>query len=390
MDDNSNSSSSPCSYDNENENDMKNANENECCSLLIPEYDAWDDELYNGTIDRVLLHDIKYNNNSVSTIDLCYNRIGQDGVVLLAHALQSNTIVTELNLSGCFIYDIGLDTLLNGIVQRQNHPTSNLHILKLNNNGITHVGATKIATALLLQPQAPSITVLHLNSNELRDKGARILASSLRQNTTLGELSLCHNKIGNDGAIAFGQELLQKSSELRQLNLSDNFISTVGFQNILTALQRNTKLKELYMEHNTDFGGITGQDLYEMIAGVLKASSVTNMEIHSLIFLLLKFNTSLTHLYLNGHNNSSNDNNSDNNCETLLCKAMEDWNDTMQFMTWGNGCCYVDDSTTATRNSQLGRLLSENRMGLRRAPKKMERQRLICFHDLQTYWIPSP
>ncbi len=53
------------------------------------------------------LADALSRNRSLLTLDLSSNRIGQDGGIQLAHALEHNMILAELKLSHCSIQEAG-------------------------------------------------------------------------------------------------------------------------------------------------------------------------------------------------------------------------------------------------------------------------------------------
>jgi len=84
----------------------------------------------------------------------------------------------------------------------------------LNNNVIGEEGCRSIAT--LLQSQSSRLRVLNLNSNDIGDVEAEILANSLENNNTLKGLNLGNNNITVDGKMAFSK-VMKNDSESTEM-----------------------------------------------------------------------------------------------------------------------------------------------------------------------------
>ena len=67
--------------------------------------------------------------------------------------------------------------------------------LDLDGSRIGDSGATELAGVL----SESTIVKLRLHENEITDKGVKALAAALRTNSTIAELYLSYNKIGNSG-----------------------------------------------------------------------------------------------------------------------------------------------------------------------------------------------
>ncbi len=93
------------------------------------------------------------------------------------------------------------------------------------------------------------VRVLQLNDC-LDDDGATFLADALRNNTTVTELTICDNWIGNAGALALA-EMLKVNSSITELNCGRNIWSAgVGMAGILLALSHNRSLETISSEQS--------------------------------------------------------------------------------------------------------------------------------------------
>ena len=133
---------------------------------------------------------------TLTTLDLGYNQIGNTGAQNLADALRNNTVILILSLHLDNTY-----TYLNFFSQT-------LTTLDLNENYIGNKGAQHLADALQnntvililclhldntythLHFFTQTLTTLELNNNHIGDKGAQHLADALRNNTVILILSL--------------------------------------------------------------------------------------------------------------------------------------------------------------------------------------------------------
>ncbi|XP_078381228.1 uncharacterized protein LOC144664006 isoform X3 [Oculina patagonica] len=151
---------------------------------------------------------------------------------------------------------------------------SSLTELVLSNNNIGDHEATGVAEAL---QNNTSLKVLHLSDNNIGYHGATGLAEALQNNTSLTELNFSFNNIGDHGVTGLA-EALKKNTSLTVMHLSHNNIGDHGATALAEALQKNTSLTELnlYINYIGDAGA----------AGLAEA---------------LKKNTSLTELYLSNN-----------------------------------------------------------------------------------------
>ncbi|CAF0998917.1 unnamed protein product [Adineta steineri] len=112
-------------------------------------------------------------------------------IQLLAHALQSNTAITLLNLECSYILADGVQYLAQML---QNNST--LTMLNLERNQICAKEPQYLAQALEIQ----TLITFDLRKNQIDSIGAQYLAHALQRNTTLITLDLRSNGIGTEGA----------------------------------------------------------------------------------------------------------------------------------------------------------------------------------------------
>ena len=157
-------------------------------------------------------------------LDLSDNRIGNDGVrALAAGAIRSSASLEHLDLGGNLIGDDGADALAIGAppslkililcdnrigsdgvkVLAEHGELARLEMLDLRRNQIDNVGVAALASACASGALA-RLTHLFLNGNRIGDNGVKALASACASGAleSLKQLSLGYNHIGDDGVAA--------------------------------------------------------------------------------------------------------------------------------------------------------------------------------------------
>ena len=107
----------------------------------------------------------------------------------------------------------------------------------------------KVVAAILKENS--TIEVVHLNKNYIGGKGARAIADSLKHNKSLRYIDLEHNQIGNEGAKAIAEALKENTSSLQELLIGRNNIGDQGAKVIAEALKDNTSLQKLFLSGNS-------------------------------------------------------------------------------------------------------------------------------------------
>jgi Ran GTPase-activating protein (RanGAP) involved in mRNA processing and transport len=165
---------------------------------------------------------------------------------------QNNPTLKRVNLEFKHITDSVLK-YLSAACAKNTH----LMTLALNSNEIGDGGARSMSA--VLYSNKFHLVELYLGGNQVGDIGATYLAKSLENNKMLAELNVCGKpepkknlwagkskipipRIGHKGAIAFGAALCHRNSTLTDLHLGDNRIGDKGAQAIAAALEHNSTL----------------------------------------------------------------------------------------------------------------------------------------------------
>lgn len=190
-------------------------------------------------------------------------------LLILANIVSSNQTIQVLDLSYCQINDKNGDSLkilsrsqslerllLNGNRLGNNaakglseaFEMGHFKYVDLNDNEIGDEGVRAIALAL--ESSTCQIVEIELKGNLIQDAGATELGESLRLNQTVEKLSLDHNEIGDEGAIALAECLREENKILKHLSLRDNLIIFSGIKSISEALAVNDNIEFLDFANN--------------------------------------------------------------------------------------------------------------------------------------------
>jgi len=131
-------------------------------------------------------------------------------------------------------------------------------VVCLGSQRVGDAGASSVAKALA-HPQT-RIRHVNLDSCEITCAGARALATALRTNGTLEELVLYDNAIGDDGAAALADALVDAVSALRVLSLARNRVGAAGGVALGRMLARNVALRNVYLMGQVAKGGGIGDE----------------------------------------------------------------------------------------------------------------------------------
>jgi competence protein ComGC len=186
---------------------------------------------------------------NLKILDLCHAQIGNEGLLTLIPALESNNSISTLNLSDCLLGFSSIAEFSKLIVEK----STNIKSLDLSQNLIddnslsafsASLAKNKVLTHLNLSDNAfggekmeefvdalingeLKIPKLYLNKNQIGDTGCNALAKLLSSKYILKELHITHNKIGNEGSKLLAKSLA-KNKDLTFLNMEYNEIGYAG------------------------------------------------------------------------------------------------------------------------------------------------------------------
>ncbi|XP_068709712.1 NLR family CARD domain-containing protein 3-like isoform X9 [Montipora foliosa] len=181
-------------------------------------------------------------NSTLTELDLFENNISSFGAVALAKTMEVNSTLTSLFLSfNGTIGDSGAVALAKGMEFNSTLTSFALSYCKIGDSG-----AVALAKAM---ERNSTLTELQLSGNEVGDSGAAALAKAMERNSTLTELHLFSNEIGNSGAAALAKAV-ERNSTLTELQLSCNEIGDSGAAALAKAVERNSTLTKLSLSGN--------------------------------------------------------------------------------------------------------------------------------------------
>jgi Ran GTPase-activating protein (RanGAP) involved in mRNA processing and transport len=185
-------------------------------------------------------------NNTIRSLDIGYNILGEAGGKSIIEAICINTTLTSLNLEFN-----NLDSKTGDAIANMINKNTTIEKLNLASNWLGVI-VSIIADALRVNK---TITELNLNSNNLLGDGVQEISDALLMNTTIITLDLSSNRIGEKGALAIAK-LVRMNKTITTLILSNNFLrrnsldKETGIKEIADALNENKTITELDLEHN--------------------------------------------------------------------------------------------------------------------------------------------
>ena len=194
-------------------------------------------------------------NNDVNDTD--FTPLGDVGVLRLAHALQYNTRLLSLDLSGNTIGALAAAALAKALYRRPDN-----------------ISCQEFGSRTALQ-------YLNLSNNKIGDEGAKAIAEALMYNTSLRSLDLSHNGISVKGVLDLLDDDPFSDSRLcvRKLHLTGN-INNVSRKEMSLIVAKvcnviyNGQLQVLTIhdcsnitKHNDGFrgGGASDEDIWKML-----------------------------------------------------------------------------------------------------------------------------
>jgi len=134
--------------------------------------------------------------------------------------------------------------------------------INLRHHGMGVKGALAISSALLVNTQIRS---LNLGDNWLKDDGTHALAQVLATNTSLTSINLADNRIGLPGVMSLCHNL-QDNSTLAELSLKGNALTDRSARELSEAIKNSSSLTKVDLSYN-EFSEEAGKHLGEMLSG---------------------------------------------------------------------------------------------------------------------------
>ena len=176
----------------------------------------------------------------------------------LASALSSNLTLNHFSIDSngvCYFDTEGLKLFLEPLMIGGEGSYRGLKTLELNNTGLDDERAQVVASMLR---QNTSLTCIHLFGNKIGPQGAACIAEALRSNTTLRQLRLGDNPMGAAGLKALVASLthnmadgdLQPNSSLTHLDM-EGYIGVEDMELLETLVRQNTSLSSLDLSYSS-------------------------------------------------------------------------------------------------------------------------------------------
>ncbi|XP_059815319.1 NACHT, LRR and PYD domains-containing protein 14-like [Hypanus sabinus] len=183
-------------------------------------------------------------NPSLTELDMSENKLGDSGVKLVSVALRNPECkIQKLGLIDVGLTDSGADDLASALSTNPSLTELNLSGNKLGDSGV------KLVSAALRNPEC-KIQRLWLIDVGLTDSGVEDLASALSTNTSLMELDMSENELGDAGVKIVSAALRNPECKIQKLRLTRVSLTDSGAEDLVSTLSTNPSLTELNLSGN--------------------------------------------------------------------------------------------------------------------------------------------
>lgn len=160
-------------------------------------------------------------NRSLFTLIMAANQLGDDTLLALSNATVCHRDLTRVDLSWNRVGPLGTKCLLRSF---QRNPLVNFILVA---NELGDEGTINLCEAMK-RYGGRSQTTLNLYRNGITHKGAEAVGRMLEDNKIVMDVNLAGNSIGMKGIQAIKNSIVNSSSNLRFLNVSDNLLGDEG------------------------------------------------------------------------------------------------------------------------------------------------------------------
>ncbi|XP_072894272.1 NACHT, LRR and PYD domains-containing protein 3-like [Hemitrygon akajei] len=178
---------------------------------------------------------------SVETLSFSEKTLTPIDCAVLSHAIGLCDTIKHLDLGNCHIQCEGIQWLGPGLHKCQE--------LRLGENELGDSGV-KLVSAALRNPEC-KIQTLWLDNVGLTDSGAEDLVSALSTNTSLTELNLSYNELGDSGVKLVSAALRNPECKILKLQLWKVGLTDSGAEDLASALSTNPSLTVLDLRWNS-------------------------------------------------------------------------------------------------------------------------------------------
>jgi Ran GTPase-activating protein (RanGAP) involved in mRNA processing and transport len=167
-------------------------------------------------------------------LSLSHNAITSVGVSILSQVFLNGIPIYALNLNGNQILDAGVQFLCRGLANQ----TMGTKFLYLNSIGISDTGCECLAEMLQVHH---SIIYLHLEENQISDRGVRVLLETITSSDSMVSLIyLSGNNLITDGSVDIISSTMFKNRHFHQLHLRNCALSPAGKERLQIAAQQTS------------------------------------------------------------------------------------------------------------------------------------------------------
>ncbi|KAJ9700269.1 hypothetical protein PVL29_005878 [Vitis rotundifolia] len=170
-------------------------------------------------------------------------RIGSEGGVALSEALQTCTNLKKLDLrDNMFGVEAGV-ALSKALAKHADLTEAYLSYLNLEDEGA-------VAIANVLKESASALEVLEVAGNDITAEAAPALAACIAAKQLITKLNLAENELRDEGAIQISKALEDGHAQLKEVDLSSNFMRRAGARCLAHAVVHKPGLKLLNINGN--------------------------------------------------------------------------------------------------------------------------------------------
>ena len=211
-------------------------------------------------------------NRGLKTLNISCCGMDDQSMISLASALEMNGSLEELDLTwNRAVTGIGLMALGESLKRNRG-----LKTLNISHCGMDDQGMMSLASALEMNS---SLEELDLSGNRVvTGIGHMALGESLKRNRGLKTLNISHCGIDDQGMMSLASAL-EMNGSLEELNLSWNEVTGIGLMALGESLKRNRGLKSLMLYGLYGFYNISDKDWKQFIACLRENNDLTKLEL---------------------------------------------------------------------------------------------------------------